>query len=348
MKKMFLMLILIALCAINASTQTAEEWIKQAEIAEQEGRLTDAGAARSNAGHVQKENGDFDAAAENFERAAEHFESEKRDAQAYAERIYAADAHEQAAKKAANKDRNKEAVSQYEEAAKQWEKADHSGNAENARARAQYYDEQVSAAMPGLPGFSVSLFGGLPLGNIAPQNIQLANLQSTVFAPGTMEQLFEQLQGEFFIGSLSGQSAENFEMHGTAQAMPGLRLGHRLGNRLELRAGGHYFQTKWSGNFPVVVFPFEQHPSQPPKTLQGSLSASSSGILAEADLAYFFTSGTIRPFVHAGVRGQFPTQNESGATLAGVPIPLKTAPLGNSYSAVGGVGRRVGFLKNGF
>ncbi|MFN0214129.1 MAG: hypothetical protein ACKVT2_07720 [Saprospiraceae bacterium] len=342
MKKMFLMLMLIASCAINAYTQTAEEWIEQAEIAEQEGRWTEAGAARSSAGRVQRENSDYAAAAENFERAAENFKKDGRVGQADIEHGNAAVNHEQAAEKAANKGRNKEAAKHYEEAAEQYEKTGRSGSAEAARIKAKSL--QVSHQ----PGFHIALIGSLPLGNVAPQNVPLESLQSAIFAPSTMELLFERLQGKFFIGDISGQTAQNFEMSGTTQAMPGLRLGHRLGNRFELRAGGHYFQSKWSGNFPVVVFPFEQDPSMPPQTLQGKISASSSAILAETDLSYFFATGTIGPFVHAGIRGQFPTRNEAGATLAGVTIPLETAPLGNSYSAVGGAGIRVGFLKNGF
>ncbi|MFN0177053.1 MAG: hypothetical protein ACKVU0_20595, partial [Saprospiraceae bacterium] len=298
MKKMFLMLMLIVSCAINAYTQTAEGWIKQAEIAEKEGRLTEAGAARSSAGHVQRENGDYAAAAENFKRAAEHFKADGRDAQADSEHSFAAVSHEQAAEKAAKEGRKEEAARHYEEAAKQWEKMGHNIMAESARDKAKWLFVSHQ------PRFHIGLISSLPLGNVTPQNVRVESLQSAMFSPGTLEQLFERLQGEFFIGDISGQHAQNFEMSGTTQAMPGLRLGHRLGNRFELRAGGHYFQTKWSGNFPVVVFPFEQDPSQPPQTLQGNLSASSSGILAEADLAYFFTSGTIRPFVHAGVRGQ--------------------------------------------
>ncbi|MDO8365146.1 MAG: hypothetical protein Q7T20_00010 [Saprospiraceae bacterium] len=207
---------------------------------------------------------------------------------------------------------------------------------------------KVLPTAPSMPRFHIGLIGSLPLGDINTQSVPMTGLQSAAYAPGTIEQLFEQMQGEFYIGSLSGQSAQNFEMHGTTQAMPGLRLGHRLGNRLELRAGGHYFQSKWSGTFPVVVFSKQQDPPIPPQTLQGSLSASSSGILAEADLAYFFTSGTIRPFVHAGTRGQFPTQNESGATLAGVDLPLETTPLGTAFSPFGGAGMRVSFWENGF
>ncbi len=199
-----------------------------------------------------------------------------------------------------------------------------------------------------LPRFRISLSGSLPFGDINTQSVPLTSLQAVVYAPGIIETLFEQMHGEFFIGDLTGPKAQAFEMSGTTQAMPGLRLGLRLGNRLELRAGGHYFQSKWSGNFPVVVLSEQQHPSQPPKTLQGNLSASSSGILADADLAYFFTNRTVRPFVQGGIRGQFPTQNNSGATLAGMALPLETTPVGTAFSPFGGAGIRVSILKNGF
>lgn len=198
------------------------------------------------------------------------------------------------------------------------------------------------------PGFSVSLGGSLPLGGSPPQSVSLTSLQAAAFTPGTMEQLFERFQEEFFIGDPSSQSAQNFEMQGTTNVMPGFGLGLRFGNRFEIRANGHYFHSKWSGTFPVTVFPNQQEPSHLPQTVQGNLSASSAGVLADAGLACFLTNGTVRPFVHAGIRGQIPTRNESGATLAGVVLPLETIPTRSSYSPFGGAGVQAGFMKNGF
>ncbi|MFN0214128.1 MAG: hypothetical protein ACKVT2_07715 [Saprospiraceae bacterium] len=222
-------------------------------------------------------------------------------------------------------------------------------NAENRRKGHQQSGQSSSNTSPQHSSrFSVSLGGSFPIGSITPRQVQYGQLEQTLYAPGTSEQLFEKTGGPFLLGDISGPISKNFEMQGQTQAMPGLGLGFRLGNNFELRAGGHYFQSKWSGSFPVVVFSEQPGHSQPSKTIQGTLAASSSGVLAETGLSYFFTKGIFRPFVHAGIRGQFPTQNESGATLAGVAIPLETTPLGSSYSPFGGAGLRIGLLKNGF
>ncbi len=196
------------------------------------------------------------------------------------------------------------------------------------------------------PRFSIALTGGFPLGEISSQKVELARLQNAAFTPGTFEQLFEKLGGEIFIGEPSGQG-QNLKMSGQTQFMPGLRLGVRLGNRFEIRAGGQYFQAKWSGEFPVTIIPyFSQMPQ--PKTIQGSVTAAVSGVLAETDLAFFLTNGAFRPYLKGGVRGQFPTENASGADIAGVSLPLETNPVKTEFSAFGGAGVRWNFLKNGF
>lgn len=198
------------------------------------------------------------------------------------------------------------------------------------------------------PRFNVSFTSNFPLGGVPSQNVPFANLQKAAFTPGTFEQLFERLGGEFFIGNPSGQPSQSVEMSGTTSAMPGLRLGVRVGKRFEIRAGGQYFQTKWSGTVPVLVMPPFPHDPPQPKTLQGTLSAASSGILAEADLAFFFTEGRVRPYMRGGVRGQFPMQGESGAEIAGVALPLEIEPLATEFSPFGGAGLRWNVAKNIF
>ncbi|MCW5923266.1 MAG: hypothetical protein KIS77_13045 [Saprospiraceae bacterium] len=196
--------------------------------------------------------------------------------------------------------------------------------------------------------FNVSFIGAFPLGDVPSENVPFADLQKAAFTPGTFEQLFERLGGEFFIGNPSGQPSQSVEMSGTTSAMPGLRLGVRVGKRFEIRAGGQYFQTKWSGTVPVLVMPPFPHDPPQPKTLQGTLSAASSGILAEADLAFFFTEGRVRPYMRGGVRGQFPMQGESGAEIAGVALPLEIEPLATEFSPFGGAGLRWNVAKNIF
>lgn len=199
------------------------------------------------------------------------------------------------------------------------------------------------------PRFSASLTYNFSLGSVSSQNIPVADVQSAAFTPGAVEQLFEQLGGQFFIGNPSGQPSESVEMSGQMQAMPGLRLGVRAGSRFEIRAGAQHFKSEWSGEFPVfVVANFPHEPSQP-KTLQGSANASASGMLLDVETVFFVGGrGVVRPYVKGGARGQFPLQSESAAEIAGVSLPLEIEPMATEFSPFGGAGARLNFLKNAF
>jgi hypothetical protein len=208
----------------------------------------------------------------------------------------------------------------------------------------------VTSKMPEIrqSRFHIAFTGGFPVGDISSKNVEIADLQNAAFAPETFEQLFEKLGGEFFIGDPNSSEQQSLEMSGQTQFMPGLRLGVRLGNRFEIRAGGQYFQTKWTGEFPLAAIShFPQDPTQP-KTLQGNATASASGFLGETDLAFFLTDGAFRPYLKGGVRGQFPTENTIGADIAGVSLPLEINPVETEFSAFGGAGARWNFMKNGF
>lgn len=205
----------------------------------------------------------------------------------------------------------------------------------------------ITTAKP--PRFNISFTGAFPLGSIASQNIEFAAFQNAAFSPEIMGQLFEKLGGPFFIGGPSSQPTQTVELVGQTQAMPGLRVGLRLGNRFELRAGGQYFQSKWSGEFPVFVLPHFPQEQPQSKTLQGSASASTSGMLLEIDMVFFVAGGgVVRPFVKGGVRGQFALQNSSGASIEGAALPLEVSPVETAFSPFGGAGLQVSFLKNGF
>jgi hypothetical protein len=198
------------------------------------------------------------------------------------------------------------------------------------------------------PGFNVSLNVTFPLGDVSPQNIQLTTLQNAAYSPETMGQLFEKLGGQFFLGSPSGQEQQTVEMSGQMSALPGVGLGMRLGKRFELRAGFEQFRSEWSGQFPVMVFPHEQGQPVPPKTLQGSIHALASGVLLNIETAFFFTGGSLRPYLSGGVRGQFPIHTDSGAEIAGVSLPLEIEVVGTSFSPYAGAGLQWNFWKNAF
>jgi hypothetical protein len=199
------------------------------------------------------------------------------------------------------------------------------------------------------PKFSISLSAAFPLGGISNQNLEIAALRYAAFTPGTAEQLFEKLGGEFTLYHPSSQKQETIEMSGKTSPMPGLRLGFSLGNHFEIRASGQYFKSEWTGEFSVFVtanFPHE--PSQS-KTVQGGASASASGMLLDVETVFFIAGrGVARPYVKGGARGQFPLQSKSSAEIAGVSLPLEIEPLGAEFSPFGGAGARWSFLKNAF
>lgn len=204
----------------------------------------------------------------------------------------------------------------------------------------------IPAAAPSR--FHLSFTGAFLLGGVSPQNIDVAKFQNAAVSPGTFEQLFEKLGGEFFMGSPSGQPGPAIELSGQTQMMPGLRVGLRLGKRFEICAGSQYFQSKWSGEFPVLVFPHFNQEQPQPKTLQGHANASVSGILANIETAFFLTNGAVQPYLKAGIRGQFSMQHEQGADIAGVSLPIEAAPTKTRFSPFGSAGVRGCFLKNVF
>ncbi len=184
-----------------------------------------------------------------------------------------------------------------------------------------------------------------PLSNPDPRTMEFNALQEAVFSPEVFEALFERLQGEFVLGNMLSTQNQPIRLEGSSQIMPGIRLGIGLGRHFEVQTGAQYFQSKWSGYFPVTVFPFE---GTQPQVIQGNLHAAASGILAEADAAYFLSNGAFQPFVKAGARAQIPTQNSSGGDLAGVSIPVEMPGLELSVAPFGGLGARIGLGARGY
>ena len=195
--------------------------------------------------------------------------------------------------------------------------------------------------------YLVELAGMLSLGNLIPHTVEMPELQAAVFNPGTIEQLFEQLGGEFILGASTGQILSDIELQGQTNLMPGIGFGIRLGSGLELGLRGNYFKSKWSGAFPVTVFPFQA--SEAPHTFQGSINASLSGLLTDLEARYFLTSGSLRPYVQVGARGQWLLNSNSSADISGVILPLESPSLsGNTLSVYAGAGIRMNVGQSAF
>lgn len=212
----------------------------------------------------------------------------------------------------------------------------------------EIYQEQASLPATGTSDKTrfyalVGISGNLPLSGLSDRTVGLNPLQAAIFEPVTLGRLMEILEGEYILGTLSNETVQSFVMEGRAEIMPGLRAGFGVGRRFELQAGVQYFQAAWSGNFPVTVFPFD---GSEPRTMQGSMQASASGMLTETYLTFFLTRQKVSPFVKGGLRGIFPLKNQGAAELAGVELPLEFEPLSRTFSPVAAAGIRAGLLRN--
>ncbi|MCF8237143.1 MAG: hypothetical protein K9I85_03240 [Saprospiraceae bacterium] len=187
------------------------------------------------------------------------------------------------------------------------------------------------------PRYFIGVHGHFPLNR--PDAIQQDGpaLQQELTDPEVFEKLFESLGGEFFVGEFTGPSTQVFSLEGRLQPMPGLTACFRMGKRMEIQTGLSLFRANWSGSFPYTVNPSD---GQPPFTDQGHLTATSEGLIADLALAAYFSESSFRPFVRAGVRGQFVVDQRGYARLGSTSISRTISPVDQTIQPFGGVGCR--------
>ncbi|NUO00875.1 MAG: carboxypeptidase regulatory-like domain-containing protein [Saprospiraceae bacterium] len=158
--------------------------------------------------------------------------------------------------------------------------------------------------------------------------------------PGVFEDLQAALGGEFVLGNLSGGALDNSQLSGRTDLIPGLAFGRTIFPGLELGFGAHFFQTAWSGTFPLVVFPEEG--TSPPRTMQGHLQAEFSGMLIDFGATYLFMDQTwFCPYIESGIRARWVTDHGSGATIGDVVLPFEVETPSNALNLYGGAGIRI-------
>lgn len=198
------------------------------------------------------------------------------------------------------------------------------------------------------PHFGIALTSNVSFVSTASQYFGIEQIKQAAFSPGTAEQLFEKIGGEFFIGNFSDPSAQNVKLSGAANLTPGLRLDIDVGRRVEFRTGIQYYKARWSGTFPVFVLPhFQSDPTQP-QYFQGVVNASLSAVLLDMEAVFFVAMGKFRPYAKAGIRRGFSVENSIRAELAGVPLSLEFNILESKFSAFAGSGLRWLFGKKLF
>ena len=165
-------------------------------------------------------------------------------------------------------------------------------------------------------------------------------LMAALYAPGTAEILFETLAGKYFLGNVSGPLQSPVRLTGNYRFSPGLQAGLLLSNdRWEARIGANYYRLEWEGSFPVTVFPHQSNePNSLPRIVDGRLNATSSGVMAEAELVWYMTGGAVRPYLHGGVSVPVFSHRENKAELAGVPLEIGIKIERPSVSPFAGAG----------
>ncbi len=187
------------------------------------------------------------------------------------------------------------------------------------------------------PRFHIGIQGQFPLNRPDALQVDGPALQQELLTPEVFENLFETLGGEFFIGEFTGPITQEFSLKGRLQPMPGLTAGFRMGKHMELQTGLSLFRVNWSGSFPYSVIPAD---GQPPFTEQGKLTATSEGVITDLALAAYFTETAFRPFVRAGVRGQFVIDQRGTARLGTATVSRNISPVEQTIQPFGGLGYR--------
>lgn len=212
--------------------------------------------------------------------------------------------------------------------------------------------EEASAALPktdtGRPPVQRCFLIGAAamLSSPAIRHVDATAIQAAATNPADAEHLIETLGGLYFIGNVSGNKPESgYPMNSRVQIIPGLRAGIGLGRTFELKGNILYYNASWKGNFPVTVIPFE---AAPPHTVQGSMEARVTGLLAESGMVWLPLRGRLSPYAAAGVRSFFRLASDSRVRLSGIEIPIDAGFQPVRFSAFAEAGLRVVFFRNGF
>ena len=195
---------------------------------------------------------------------------------------------------------------------------------------------------------SIGISTGFPLLNPQNKQLQYSDISNAFSKQEYAEQLLEKLDGEFMIGSLSGETATQTKLKGKSSIVPGIQYGFQLFKFLRLRASGAFFRNEWSGEFPVLVFPNEQNPSSMPTSLQGEIRGYTSGLYLQTGVSVLLAKGMIKPFVSAAVQANIPFNSKLQAFISDIAIPIEVENETVDFSPVAGAGAQINILKTGF
>lgn len=194
--------------------------------------------------------------------------------------------------------------------------------------------------------FAISLGGTIVVDNRSSQFVAPELFYQGLSSPEVYSDLYEGLGGEFIIGALTNSGFTGVEMSGGQSFIPGLGMGLSFPSGIEFGVQINRFKTDWSGSFPFTLFPFE---GTSPQTLQGSVNRNLSGITIDMDARYFLSMSNIRPYLNAGIRGQWTISDQTSVWMGSATFPIATSALsGNRISPYAGAGVRMHITPNAF
>lgn len=137
--------------------------------------------------------------------------------------------------------------------------------------------------------------------------------------PALLEQLFEKLGGEFFIGTFSAPaSLEDFRQE--RGLYKGISGGLLLSPRWQVEGSLGFHQSRITARFPLTAFSPETYE---PYSLEGKVSTETTYTEAGLGAAYNFAAGAVRPFAGLGLHYSGARPGVTQAHIAGVAIDME-------------------------
>ncbi|MBK8555838.1 MAG: hypothetical protein IPL65_08725 [Lewinellaceae bacterium] len=122
-------------------------------------------------------------------------------------------------------------------------------------------------------------------------------------------------------------------------------MGHRILEHWELRLAAIWLKEQGTGTFMGTVAPAGQ---LPPSSQQGKLHTSSTGLLADTEIAYRIGNRRVQALFTTGFRTSAPVHQTYNAELAGLQIPFNSSLPQPSISPLAGVSLRWRCIKTTF
>ncbi len=152
--------------------------------------------------------------------------------------------------------------------------------------------------------------------------------QSIYSDPALLEQLFNKLGGEFFIGTFSAPATLG-DFRQERGLYKGISGGLLLSPRWQVEGSLGFHQSRITARFPLTAFSPETYE---PYSLEGKVSTETRHTEAGLGAAYNFAAGALRPFAGLGLHYSAARPGATQAHIAGVAIDMEQQEAFHAFS----------------